>query len=125
MLGPATTDSLRVSVLLATVAGVYFEVLGPLVVRTDAGDSVTVPDTKVRALLLDLIVHRGRPVSADRLIDDLWGERPPRNAIGTLQARVSQLRTALERAEPGGRSLITHGPGGYTLRIVEDVVDSN
>nr|WP_238357082.1 BTAD domain-containing putative transcriptional regulator [Kribbella italica] len=96
-----------------------------MVVRTDAGEPVTVPDTKVRVLLLDLLVHRGHPVSADRLLDDVWGDRPPRNALGTLQARVSQLRTALERAEPGGRSLVTHGPVGYTLQVPTEVVDSN
>jgi len=104
---------------------VYFGVLGPLLVRTDAGEPVVVPDTKVRALLLDLLVNVGKPVSADRLIDDLWGEHPPRNASGTLQARVSQLRTALARAEPGGRRLVTHGPGGYTLEVSPEVVDSN
>jgi predicted ATPase/DNA-binding SARP family transcriptional activator len=101
----------------------YFGVLGPLVVRTDAGTPVAVPDTKVRTLLLDLLVHRGRPASADRLIEDLWGDRPPRNATGTLQARISQLRTALDRAEPGSRALVTHGPAGYTLTA--EVVDSN
>ncbi|NIK55366.1 BTAD domain-containing putative transcriptional regulator [Kribbella shirazensis] len=101
----------------------YFGVLGPLLVRTDAGEPVAVPDTKVRTLLLDLLANEGRPVSADRLIDDLWGTRPPRNATGTLQARVSQLRTALERAEPGARRLVEHGPAGY--RLATDVVDSN
>ncbi|MFG1624395.1 BTAD domain-containing putative transcriptional regulator [Kribbella sp. NPDC049227] len=101
----------------------FFGVLGPLVVRTDAGDPVTVPDTKVRTLLLDLLVNQGRPVSADRLIDDLWGDHPPRNATGTLQARISQLRTALDRAEPGSRGLVIHGPAGYTLAA--EVVDSN
>ncbi|WP_327638995.1 tetratricopeptide repeat protein [Kribbella sp. NBC_00482] len=101
----------------------YFGVLGPLLVRTDTGVPVAVPDTKVRTLLLDLLANQGRPVSADRLIDDLWGTRPPRNATGTLQARVSQLRTTLDRAEPGARSLVQHGPAGYTLTA--DVVDSN
>ncbi|MGW1343594.1 BTAD domain-containing putative transcriptional regulator [Kribbella sp. NPDC002412] len=101
----------------------YFGVLGPLVVRTDAGAPVAVPDTKVRTLLLDLLAHRGQPVSADRLIEDLWGDRPPRNATGTLQARISQLRTALDRAEPGSRALVAHGPAGYTLTA--EVVDSN
>ncbi|MGC4936742.1 BTAD domain-containing putative transcriptional regulator [Kribbella sp. DT2] len=103
----------------------FFDVLGPLVVRTDAGEPVTVPDTKVRVLLLDLLVHRGRAVSAERLVDDVWGDQPPRNALGTLQARVSQLRTALERAEPGGRALVSHGPAGYTLQVPAEVVDSN
>ncbi|WP_350279864.1 BTAD domain-containing putative transcriptional regulator [Kribbella sp. HUAS MG21] len=100
----------------------YFGVLGPLLVRTDAAEPVAVPDKKVRTLLLDLLANAGRPVSADRLIDDLWGSRPPRNATGTLQARISQLRTALDRAEPGARRLVEHGPAGYTLAT--DVVDS-
>jgi DNA-binding SARP family transcriptional activator len=101
----------------------YFGVLGPLLVRTDSGEPVAVPDRKVRTLLLDLLANQGRPVSADRLIDDLWGARPPRNATGTLQARVSQLRSALDRAEPGARKLVQHGPAGYTLAA--EVVDSN
>ncbi|MET9270176.1 BTAD domain-containing putative transcriptional regulator [Kribbella sp. NPDC003557] len=101
----------------------YFGVLGPLIVRTDTGEPVAVPDRKVRTLLLDLLASQGRPVSADRLIDDLWGSRPPRNATGTLQARVSQLRTALDRAEPGARGLVRHSPAGYALTA--DVVDSN
>ncbi|MGW7681473.1 BTAD domain-containing putative transcriptional regulator [Kribbella sp. NPDC054772] len=101
----------------------YFGVLGPLLVRTDTGVPVAVPDTKVRVLLLDLLANLGRPVSADRLIDDLWGARPPRNATGTLQARVSQLRSALDRAEPGARALVQHGPAGYLLDT--EVVDSN
>ncbi|MEV0793045.1 BTAD domain-containing putative transcriptional regulator [Kribbella sp. NPDC050459] len=101
----------------------YFGVLGPLLVRTNTGEPVAVPDRKVRTLLLDLLANQGRPVSADRLIDDLWGARPPRNATGTLQARVSQLRTALDRAEPGARSLVQHSPAGYALTT--DVVDSN
>ncbi|MFD7153389.1 ATP-binding protein [Kribbella sp. NPDC059898] len=101
----------------------YFGVLGPLLVRTDTGVQVAVPDTKVRVLLLDLLANLGTPVSADRLIDDLWGSRPPRNAIGTLQARVSQLRSTLERAEVGSRGLVRHGPAGYTLEA--EVVESN
>ena len=48
-----------------------FGVLGPLAVTTDAGEPVTVPGTKVRVLLADLLANRNRVVSADRLIDDL------------------------------------------------------
>ncbi|MFI9560719.1 AfsR/SARP family transcriptional regulator [Nonomuraea endophytica] len=96
---------------------VRFGVLGPLAVWGDDGEPLHVAEPKVRALLADLLVHGGRPVSADRLIDDLWGERPSRNPTGTLQARVSQLRRAL--GDPG---LVVRGPGGY--RIVADRVDA-
>ncbi|MFB4273766.1 BTAD domain-containing putative transcriptional regulator [Nonomuraea sp. MTCD27] len=101
-----------------------FGVLGPLAVWTDAGDAVTVPGLKVRAVLVDLLVHVGRPVSVDQLVDDLWGNEPPGNPVGTLQARVSQLRKALEDAEPGGKNLVVSRAPGYLLRPDDGAVDA-
>nr|BFE84813.1 hypothetical protein GCM10020093_074140 [Planobispora longispora] len=98
---------------------VRFGVLGPLAVWTADGRPVRVPEVKVRALLADLLVHEGRPVPADRLVDDLWGEDPPGNPTNTLQTKVSQLRRALERAEPGARDLVAFQPSGYVLRAEE------
>ncbi|TDC87439.1 BTAD domain-containing putative transcriptional regulator [Actinomadura sp. 7K507] len=92
-----------------------FGVLGPLAVWTDDGGPVAVPGLKVRALLADLLVHEGRPVPADRLIDDLWGEDLPGNPMGALSAKVSQLRRVLEDAEPGARALVESRPAGYLL----------
>ena len=51
-----------------------FGVLGPIAAWDGDGRPVRVPELKVRALLADLLVHEGRLVSSDRLIDDLWGE---------------------------------------------------
>ncbi|TDE58211.1 AfsR/SARP family transcriptional regulator [Nonomuraea mesophila] len=101
-----------------------FGVLGPLAVWTDAGETVTIPGLKVRALLVDLLVHEGHPVSADRLVDDLWGEEAPANPAGALQVRVSQLRKALEDAEPGGKNLIVSRSPGYLLRPDDGAVDA-
>ncbi|WP_410585044.1 BTAD domain-containing putative transcriptional regulator [Amycolatopsis sp. lyj-108] len=100
-----------------------FGVLGPLAVWTADGTPVEVGESKVRALLADLLIHEGRPVSADRLIDDLWGERLPLNPRKTLQTRVWQLRRALEGAEPGGRDLVVSLPPGYLLRVDPAMVD--
>ncbi|MGC4861691.1 BTAD domain-containing putative transcriptional regulator [Micromonospora sp. DT41] len=105
------------------MTAVQFGVLGPLAVTTDAGEPVVVPGTKVRALLADLLTNRNRVVSADRLIDDLWGEEPPANPAGALQVRVSQLRKALNDAEPGARDLVESRPPGYLLRV--DAVDAD
>ncbi|UJW34956.1 tetratricopeptide repeat protein [Saccharothrix sp. AJ9571] len=94
-----------------------FGVLGPLEVRTAAGAPVGVPELKVRALLAALLVHRGRPVSADRLIDDLWGDRPPANPPASLQTKVSRLRQAI------GRDLVVAEAPGY--RLVAESVDAD
>ncbi|MEU1588192.1 BTAD domain-containing putative transcriptional regulator [Micromonospora sp. NPDC005710] len=103
------------------MTAVQFGVLGPLAVTTDSGEPVVVPGTKVRALLADLLVNRNQVVSADRLIDDLWGDDAPANPAGALQVRVSQLRKALNDAEPGARELVESRPPGYLLRV--DAVD--
>src|SRR5918996_4669760 len=101
-----------------------FGVLGPVAIWTDDGERVRVPGLKVRALLADLLVHEGRVVSADRLIDDLWGGATPTNPSGALQVRVSQLRRALEDAQPGGRALVVSRPPGYLLQVEPDAVDA-
>jgi predicted ATPase/DNA-binding SARP family transcriptional activator len=106
------------------VAFMWFGVLGPLAVWTTAGELVAIPGLKVRALLADLLLHEGRPVPADRLIEDLWGEKPPRNPGGALSAKVSQLRRALEEAEPGGRKLVLSHPAGYLLQVDGEAVDA-
>ncbi|TDC62361.1 AfsR/SARP family transcriptional regulator [Actinomadura sp. GC306] len=101
-----------------------FGVLGPLAVWTDDGTPVHVPEAKVRTLLAVLLTGPGRPVSSDRLTDALWGDDPPRNPRGTLQARVSQLRGILDAAEPGGRDLIAFRPAGYVLGTPPETVDA-
>jgi predicted ATPase/DNA-binding SARP family transcriptional activator len=103
----------------------FFGVLGQVAVWTASGEPVPVPGLKVRALLAVLLVHEGRPVPAARLIDDLWGESLPGDPAGTLSGKVTQLRRALERAEPGGRRLVGSPPPGYRLRIDTDAVDVN
>ncbi|MER7614352.1 BTAD domain-containing putative transcriptional regulator [Nonomuraea wenchangensis] len=97
-----------------------FGVLGPLMVLDDEGRPIKIPEVKVRALLADLLVHEGRPVGADRLIDDLWGAEPPGNSANALQAKVSQLRRAV------GRERVVHRAPGYLLRLgPADEVDAD
>ncbi|MEO3844971.1 BTAD domain-containing putative transcriptional regulator [Streptomyces sp. B22F1] len=101
-----------------------FGVLGPLAVWTAGGQAVRVPEVKVRSLLADLLIHAGRAVPADRLVDDLWGDSPPANPAGALQTRVSQLRRALEDAEPGARALVVSRPPGYLLDVGPEATDT-
>jgi predicted ATPase/DNA-binding SARP family transcriptional activator len=102
-----------------------FGVLGPLKVWTADGRPVRIPELKVRALLGDLLMHEGRPVSADRLVEDMWGRSElPASPTRALQAKVSQLRRALAEAETGGRELVESLPSGYLLRTGADAVDA-
>ncbi|MFD7033112.1 BTAD domain-containing putative transcriptional regulator [Streptomyces sp. NPDC059917] len=73
---------------------------------------------KIRVVLATLLVRANEIVSVDSLIDELWGENPPRTATTTLQVYVSQLRKLLHGADPeyGRDSLVTRPPG-YLLRL--------
>ncbi|MFC7584913.1 BTAD domain-containing putative transcriptional regulator [Nonomuraea antimicrobica] len=97
-----------------------FAVLGPLEVTTDDGRAVRVPELKVRALLACLLAHPGQVVADERLIRALWGPQPPGNPLGALRARVSQLRRALDEAEPGARELVVTRPPGYLVAAGTD-----
>ncbi|GLF94873.1 BTAD domain-containing putative transcriptional regulator [Streptomyces yaizuensis] len=101
-----------------------FGVLGPLTVWTADGGPVAVPGTKARALLARLLVAPGRPVSTDRLVDDLWGDAVPDHPRNALQGQVSRLRAALDRAEPGARGLVVQDTAGYRLRPEPGAVDA-
>jgi class 3 adenylate cyclase/DNA-binding winged helix-turn-helix (wHTH) protein len=99
-----------------------FRILGPLEVL-DEGRAVTLGGAKQRALLALFLVHAGETLTTDRLIDELWGERPPENAAKTVQMQVSRLRKALA-AGPGGGLIVTR-ERGYELRLDPDQLDSH
>src|SRR3954452_11635394 len=100
-----------------------FRLLGPLEVLS-GGRSVLVGGGKRRSLLGVLLVHSNEVVSAERLIDELWGERPPPTAAKSVQVYVSQLRKELQPDTPGanGGLLVTRS-NGYQLRVGPDDVD--
>ena len=72
-----------------------FRILGPTEVL-DGGKRVPIPAGRGRALLAILVLHAGDPVSADRLIDELWGESPPPTARTVVHGLISKLRYVLE-----------------------------
>ena len=98
---------------------IEFRVLGPFEVLT-TGRPLELRAQKPRALLAALVLRANTIVSADRLIDDLWGEDPPATAPHVLQVYVSQLRKLLG---PAAASLLEHRPPGYLLRADSDDVD--
>src|SRR5438132_1304388 len=93
-----------------------FRILGPLEIF-DESRPVSVHRGKEQALLAFLLLHANEPVASERLIDELWGERPPATAPKILQNAVSQLRKAL-----GDGRLVTRPPG-YLLRLAPGELD--
>ncbi|ETK35256.1 SARP family transcriptional regulator [Microbispora sp. ATCC PTA-5024] len=91
--------------------------LGPFEVRDHDGAVVEVPGVRLRALLAALALEPGRIVSRARLVDWIWGERPPADEVNALQALVSRLRRVLPDGVIGADS------GGYRLSVAPDDVD--
>jgi DNA-binding SARP family transcriptional activator/class 3 adenylate cyclase len=102
-----------------------FRILGPLEVIRD-GHPLSLGGAKQRALLAILVLHANQVVSADGLIDLLWGEEAPPTAGNTLQVYISQLRKTVEptRASRGPSNVIARRPPGYVLQADEDDIDA-
>nr|WP_042194771.1 AfsR/SARP family transcriptional regulator [Kibdelosporangium sp. MJ126-NF4]CEL21548.1 regulatory protein [Kibdelosporangium sp. MJ126-NF4]CTQ95885.1 regulatory protein [Kibdelosporangium sp. MJ126-NF4] len=101
-----------------------FAVLGP-VRAWRAGTELDLGPRQQRAVLVALLLRRGCPVSADELIDGVWGEDSPRTALGAVRTYVSRLRHLLEPARPDRRSrtvLVSIGDG-YALRTDRGATD--
>ena len=93
----------------------WFGVLGSL---TAGQPPRPVEGRAERRVLAALLLDAGRLVTADRLMDAVWGEAPPRTAHASLQVRVSNLRRAV------GRDRIISESSGYRLVVGDDDVDA-
>jgi class 3 adenylate cyclase len=91
--------------------------LGPLEVDV-AGRHLELRRNKQRALLALLALRPGEVFSRDRIVDELWGERPPKTAVASVQNVVSDLRKALSP-----QVLVTRSPG-YALALEPEAVDA-
>ena len=102
----------------------FFTVLGP--VRSWRGSSeLSLGSPQQRAALAILLLHGDQPVDIEELVLGLWGENPPKTAVGAARTYVSRLRTALEpehRDGDGPRLLVSVGTS-YLLRLPEGALD--
>lgn len=101
-----------------------FDLLGPL--RAWRGpQELELGSRQQRTLLALLLVRQGRPAPVDALVADIWGDRPPARAVGSLRTYVSRLRKELEipdGAGDGPRVLVSEH-GAYALRVPAEAVD--
>ncbi|WP_159327122.1 AfsR/SARP family transcriptional regulator [Streptomyces tendae] len=94
-----------------------FGVLGP--VRAWRGEeTLTTGSPQQRALLAALLLREGRTATAAELIDALWGEEPPSQALAAVRTYASRLRKVLD---PG---VLVSESGGYAVRgLAEGALD--
>ncbi|MFC8347789.1 BTAD domain-containing putative transcriptional regulator [Streptomyces sp. NPDC057280] len=86
-----------------------FSVLGP--VRAWRGEEpLAMGSPQQRALLAALLLREGRTATAAELIDALWGEEPPSQALAAVRTYASRLRKVLD---PG---VLVSDAGGYAIR---------
>jgi predicted ATPase/DNA-binding SARP family transcriptional activator len=99
-----------------------FRVLGPVEAWTDERRLVLGGPRQVK-LLAFLLLNANRAVSADAVIDALWGSERD-GAVKRLQMGVVRLRKALAALDgPDGRRLRTVS-GGYLLRVESGELDA-
>ena len=91
--------------------------LGPLEIADDGGAVVELSGWKTRILLAVLACQANRPVSADVLVESLWGAAPPRQADASLRVYVHHLRRAVGNTRIGRRA------GGYVLSLEPEELD--
>ncbi|EFE68847.1 transcriptional regulator [Streptomyces viridosporus ATCC 14672] len=107
----------------AEPAALRFSVLGP--VRAWRGDEpVNTGSPQQRALLTALLLREGRTATAAELIDALWGEEPPQQALAAVRTYASRLRKVLDPgvlvSESGGYAVRGLGEGALDLAVAQE-----
>ncbi|MBO0814890.1 MAG: tetratricopeptide repeat protein, partial [Actinobacteria bacterium] len=68
------------------------------------------------------MAETGRLVTTERLIDEVWGEHPPRTALRTVQGYVFRLRRLLGCGPDGP---LVSRQGGYELVVADESLDAH
>ncbi|MFE0024640.1 BTAD domain-containing putative transcriptional regulator [Amycolatopsis sp. NPDC059021] len=94
-----------------------FGVLGPLSIESPPGHWPALRGEHQRTLLAMLLLEADRPVPADRLVDALWPDGPPKSYTSNLHTYISRLRSRIEGLR------VDHSARGYRLRAGPDELD--
>jgi DNA-binding SARP family transcriptional activator/tetratricopeptide (TPR) repeat protein len=105
------------SVVLAAGGLVEIRLLGPVQVRTGAGE-VDAGPLQQRAVLAALAVDAGRPVMVSTLVERVWDQEPPAGARSALYSYISRLRRLLAEDHPPGRGADASGGVLPAIRLV-------
>ena len=97
-----------------------FRLLGPLEIRAGE-DWRGIGAPKWRSVLATLLIHPGQIVSADALINEVWGDAPPARAANLISIYVLRLRRLMD--DEDSRLLVTRAPG-YQLLLTPSDTDA-
>ncbi|MFJ3628332.1 BTAD domain-containing putative transcriptional regulator [Streptomyces albidoflavus] len=93
-----------------------FTVLGPVQARRD-GEILASGSPQQRALMAALLLRDGHAATAGELIDALWGDEPPSQALAAIRTYASRLRKVL------GPGVLVSESGGYALAVQSGTLD--
>ncbi|MEV6650771.1 AfsR/SARP family transcriptional regulator [Streptomyces sp. NPDC051219] len=90
------------------------------------GVPIAIPGEKLRAIVATLSLSPGTTVPVYDLLDELWGERPPRSAANSLQGHIARLRRTLVRQSGREeiRDFIRTFGSGYMLALPPEDIDA-
>ncbi|MFC8534632.1 BTAD domain-containing putative transcriptional regulator [Streptomyces sp. NPDC057249] len=97
-------------------AALHFSVLGPVRARR-GGEALPSGSPQQRALLTALLLRGGHTATAAELIDGIWGDEPPSQALAAVRTYASRLRKVL------GPGTLVSDSGGYAMRTGADALD--
>ncbi|MEU8268859.1 BTAD domain-containing putative transcriptional regulator [Sphaerisporangium sp. NPDC049002] len=109
----------------AQTTGLHFSVLGPLTATRD-GEVLDLGGNRVKAVIATLLIAQGKMVTAERIVEAVWGEQAPNSVMASLYSYITKLRKSLEPDRPSRSPtgiLDRQGPG-YVLRVRPDSVDA-
>lgn len=96
---------------------INIRLLGPMSAFMN-NKSVTPSAAKQRQILALLALNAGRVVTVPTLVEELWGDYPPRSSLATLQNYILHLRNRMAAAlhsDPGIKEVLCTRHGGYLL----------
>jgi DNA-binding SARP family transcriptional activator len=104
---------------------VQYKVLGPFSVTINNQDC-TPSAAKVRQVLALTLLRANQIVSLDAIIEELWGDSPPRSAVATTQTYIYQIRKLLAQHsdERTANQTMRTAPPGYLLNVGPEQLDS-
>jgi DNA-binding SARP family transcriptional activator/tetratricopeptide (TPR) repeat protein len=104
---------------MSSMDGLDFGLLGTVSVRHD-GATVPIRSPMSRNVFAALLLNANRVVSAERLVEVLWGDEPPASAIASLHNHLQRLRALLGA---DGRARIRTVPPGYLIQVNDGELD--